>query len=95
LAAARIRRIYADLLSLSGRLGRPRPAGRTPLEHLPQLQDLFTDQAGELERITSAYLRVRYGEAPESIQEVREIESAWRSIQAEGEARLKLKKKAG
>jgi hypothetical protein len=89
LAAARIRRIYAALLVLSEKLGRPRPAGRTPLEYLPQLQELFADYAGELEKITGAYMRVRYGETPESFQEVQEIESAWRSIQAEGQTRLK------
>jgi hypothetical protein len=89
LAAARVRRIYAALLALSEQMGRPRPLGRTPLEHLPQLKELFTGRAAELDLITGAYLRVRYGEAPESIQEVQEIESAWRTIQADGEARLK------
>lgn len=89
LAEARIRRIYAALLALSRGLGRVRPAGCTPLEFLPDLKILFADHHLELERITQAYLRVRYAETPESIEEIHEIETAWRRIQAVGERRIK------
>lgn len=40
LAAERVRRIYAELLHLSERLGVPRKAALTPLEFLPQLVGL-------------------------------------------------------
>jgi hypothetical protein len=89
LAAARIRRLYAALLRLCDRLGKPRPAAQTPLEFLPQMIELFPNRHGELEVITRAYLSIRYGEIPESPEAVQRVESAWQAIQAEGEDRLK------
>ncbi len=91
LAAARIRRIYGALLSLSEDLGQARPAGCTPLEFLPDLKILFAGHDLELEMITQAYLRVRYAEAPESRPEIQEIETAWRRIQAAGGRRIREK----
>jgi hypothetical protein len=88
LAAARIRRIYAQLLNLSARLGQPRPAPRTPLEFLPDLERLFPALSADLGTVTRAYLRVRYGELSESWQEVEAVESAWKRIAQEGQAQI-------
>lgn len=93
LAAARIRRIYARLMDLSTRLGQPRPASRTPLEFLPSLKALFPALEGDLQTITSAYLRVRYGELPELQQEVEDVERAWRRISLSGQELLKSRRK--
>ena len=95
LAAARIRRIYARLLALSAKLDLPRPAARTPLEFLPSLQALFPGLSKELATITNAYLYVRYGELPETPQELQEVEIAWGLISASGADQLKVKRRTG
>jgi len=95
LAAARIRRIYARLMDLSARLDQPRPASRTPLEFLPNLETLFPNLGGELQTITNAYLRVRYGDLPEIKQEIEEVEYAWRRISLSGQDLLRSRPKKG
>jgi hypothetical protein len=87
-AAARIRRIYAELLDLSAKLGSPRPVASTPNEFVIVLQGLFSPLHDELNTITHAYLRVRYGELPETRQEVQDVEAAWDRIRARGEEML-------
>jgi hypothetical protein len=84
LAAARIRRIYAQLMDLSAELNNPRPAGQTPLEFLPELGELFTDLNPDLVVITNAYIKVRYGKYPEEREEVEAVEASWRRVEAEG-----------
>jgi hypothetical protein len=83
-AAARIRRIYAGLMDLSAKLDHPRPAARTPLEFLPILVDLFPGRVQDLNVITQAYLAVRYGGIPESLEEVEKVEDAWRRVRVVG-----------
>jgi hypothetical protein len=80
LAAARIRQIYRQLTALARKRGIERPPSITPLEFIPQLAQIFpTDQPG-LELITAAYLRVRYGEYPETLREVENVQRAWDTI---------------
>jgi len=88
LAEARIRKIYAHLMKLCLDLGLPRPEAQTPLEFLPAMQRLFPDNRHDLEAITRAYLLVRYGELPESEQELSEVEAAWAQV-AEAGRRMK------
>jgi hypothetical protein len=80
-AAARIRRIYAELINQSARLGSPRPESFTPLEFLPILTQQFPDSAADLDLITQAYIRIRYGELPEFPQQLDEVETAWERVQ--------------
>jgi hypothetical protein len=87
-AAERIRRIYAELLDLSAKLGSPRPAASTPSEFIIVLQGIFSPLYNELNTITHAYLRVRYGELPETRQEVGDVEAAWDKIRVRGEEML-------
>jgi hypothetical protein len=94
LAAARVRRIYAALMSLSSKLGQPRPVSRTPLEFLPSLAGLYPGFGGELETITNAYMLVRYGGVPESTQEVEQVEKAWRRVARQGKEQLRLKRRS-
>jgi hypothetical protein len=84
LAAARIRRIYASLLKLSARMDTPRPKSSTPLEFLTKLERLFPSRTVELDMITQAYVRVRYGEIPESGAVVEAVERAWKDVSKEG-----------
>ena len=93
LAAARIRRIYAQLMEMSERLGDPRPVAQTPLEFLPTLEDAFPGRGIDLEDITRAYLRVRYGELPETRQEVDQVEEAWERVRVQGLEQLNNNKK--
>lgn len=88
MAAARIRRIYTQLMDLCQELNSPRPVSTTPYEFLPELGELFTAQTEDLRVLTEAYIRVRYGEFPESKAEIDAVESAWQRIQEEGQ-RLK------
>lgn len=90
-AAARIRRIYAALMDLCVALDHPRPEALTPLEFLPSLDKLFPESQEALEVITRAYLKVRYGELPETRKEVQAVEVAWRQVKEEGE-RVKREK---
>lgn len=83
-AAARIRQIYAGLMDLTAELERPRPPAQTPLEFLPALRSLFPAQAGEVQEITAAYLKVRYGELPETRAEIEAVESAWKRVEQSG-----------
>jgi hypothetical protein len=84
IAAARIRQIYASLLRLSARLGEPRSPSDTPLEFMGTLERIFPASRVELATITHAYLRVRYGELPETRMQVDEVESAWEFVRKRG-----------
>lgn len=88
LAAARIRRIYAQLTELSADLGKPRPAAFTPLEFLPVLENVFPNHSTELRSVTQAYLKVRYGELPETRQEVEQVKVAWKRVKDQGRVML-------
>jgi hypothetical protein len=83
-AAARIRRIYAQLMALSAELGSPRREWQTPLEYMVTLHGLFPEHSDELAAVTGAYVRVRYGELPESRSEVTRVERAWKALKAKG-----------
>jgi hypothetical protein len=80
-AAARIRQVYAELMDRAAQFGSPRARAQTPLEYLPVLAELFARQDRELGLITEAYLRVRYGELPETQAVINQIEAAWKQIQ--------------
>ena len=94
LQAARIRWVYFQLMDLCTELGRPRPAAVTPLEFLPDLEALFPDSQAGLGFITQAYLKVRYGELPESRDEVEQVVSAWKKVETQGKQQKAALKKA-
>ena len=72
------------MLDLSAELDSPRAVGQTPLEFLPELGELFTDLNSDLEVITDAYIKIRYGNYPENQDEVEAVESSWQRIATEG-----------
>jgi hypothetical protein len=86
LAMARIRQIYAQLMSMCAALGMPRREAQTPLEYLPTMQSSFPEGQADLAVITRAYLLVRYGELPENEQDLLDIENAWHRISDLGRA---------
>ncbi len=83
LGAFRIRLVYAKLMALSSRRGTTRPRATTPTEFLPTLEDAFPENRDDLRIITNAYLRIRYGELPETQQEIDMVETAWDRICAQ------------
>jgi hypothetical protein len=84
LAAARVRHIYRQLLALSKKMGAERLSSITPLEFLPSLVSLLPGEDDSLGLITRAYLKVRYGEYPETRQEVESVEAAWKRVRKKG-----------
>jgi len=88
--AAYIRRIYGELMDLVDALEHPRPVGLTPLEYLPSIQKLLPVVHSDLELLTQAYVRVRYGELPETTSEISQLEQAWQRISIEGARQKKL-----
>lgn len=93
MAAARIRQIYSQLLDLCSQLGHPRPKPATPLEFQSEIQVLFPAETSELETITQAYLRVRYGRFPETPEKIKEVLSAWDRLRSRARADLRIYRK--
>jgi hypothetical protein len=83
-AAFTIRRIYAQMSFLAARRGHPRAKADTPLEYRPALRQAFPGCEPEIERITLAYLGVRYGELPETPEDLGAVRKAWEQLRGSG-----------
>ncbi len=81
-AAASIRRIYRLMCRAAGAAGYPRLEAETPYEYLPTLGRVWPDYLPEARLITESFIRVRYGEVPESPEELEQIRAAWRRLEA-------------
>ena len=81
-AAASIRRIYRLMCRAAGAAGYPRLEVETPYEYLPTLSRVWPDHLPEARLITESFIRVRYGEVPESPEELEQIRAAWRRLEA-------------
>ncbi len=81
-AAASVRRIYRQMCRAAGAAGYPRLGAETPYEYLPSLDRAWPDHAAETRAITEAFIRVRYGEIPETEEELEGIRAAWRRLEA-------------
>jgi len=92
-AAARVRQLYAELLILGQELDVSRPAACTPREYIPFLEGQLTGCRSELITLTDSYQRVRYGELPETSDDVARVERAWNRIAAVGEIRKREKRR--
>jgi hypothetical protein len=62
--------------------GFPRGAAETPYEYITTLHSVWPDNNSEITLITEAYIRVRYGEIPETENELQEIKSSWQQLSA-------------
>jgi hypothetical protein len=80
-AAVSIRKIYANMTRLAERQGFPRQPAQTPYEYLPVLSLAFPDCQAEATAITEAYVKVHYGEVPESVKDLQVIRECWEQIQ--------------
>lgn len=83
-SAQSIRRIYASLVAYAGQLGHVRSDSETPFDFLPDLRHLFPEREADVDRITDAYVRVHYGQFPETQEEFREVYRSWERLQAQG-----------
>lgn len=80
--AASIRRIYQQMSDSAASVGHPRLESETPYEYLPSLARVWAEGKDQITLITEAYIRVRYGQIPETKAELAEIKNAWRHLQS-------------
>jgi hypothetical protein len=80
-SATSIRRIYQAMSNTAASHGYPRSDSETPYEYLETLAKAWPDHRDETELVTEAYIRVRYGEIPESKEEMDSIVVAWEKLQ--------------
>lgn len=79
--AASIRRIYRQMCAVADASGFPRLPTETPYEFLQTLAQTWPNNQQETRLITNAFVKVRYGELPESREELEEIRQAWRTLE--------------
>jgi len=73
LAAISVENIYANTGRLARRRGYPRHRSQPPDEYLPVLEQAFPGCGEELARITTAYMRVEYGDLPADAEELAQL----------------------
>lgn len=78
--AVSIIRIYQQMIQISGEIGFPRGNSETPYEYLSTLKSVWPEHLPECQLITQAYVKVRYGEFPETKAEFEAIKSAWERV---------------
>ena len=61
-------------------LDTPRERNETPYEYLARLFTLWPGYENEARLITRAFVKVRYGELPESKEEFEAIKQAWETL---------------
>jgi hypothetical protein len=81
-AALSIRRIYQQMCRAAEGAGYPRLEFQTPYEYLPMLALVWPENAADSRLITNAFVKVRYGEVPETREELEAIRAAWRQLEA-------------
>lgn len=87
-SATSIRRIYQAMSDSATDHGYPRSESETPYEYLETLAEVWPDNKDETALITEAYIRVRYGEIPETKDEMDEIVIAWEQLRENDPADL-------
>jgi hypothetical protein len=81
-AALTIRRIYLRMERLASARGFPRGLAETPYEYRRALSEAFPERTDDIQRITAAYIAVRYGDVPENASELDAVRAAWERIHA-------------
>ncbi len=80
-SAASVRHIYRQMCQAAGSVGFPRAETETPYEYLQSLSEVWPDGQDESRLITEAYVRIRYGEIPETDEELQTIYQAWQKLE--------------
>jgi len=81
-AAASIRHIYSEMCRKAGDQGYPRAQSETPYEYMATLNQLWPQNHDDVNRITEAFVMIRYGEFPESKEDLDKITEAWNRLDA-------------
>ena len=79
-AAATVRQLYRSMCAEAAARGFPRNLSQTPYEYLATLSEVWPAAQDDVRLITGAYVRVRYGEVPESPEELDGLRSAWQRL---------------
>jgi hypothetical protein len=80
-SAASIRRMYASVVDMAEEAGYPRDLAETPYEHRALLYQAFPGGEAGVDAITEAYVRVHYGEVPDSREEMAQLREYYRDLQ--------------
>ncbi len=80
-AAGTIRRIYQDMSKAATGAGFPRGESETPYEYLTSLAEVWPENTSDSQLITQAYVKIRYGELPETEEEFNRIKEAWQRLE--------------
>ncbi len=79
-AAASIKRIYQNMCLLAAENGFPRSESETPFEYMHTIEPVWGNNMSDVELITKAFARIRYGEYPETSAELSTIKDAWKRL---------------
>jgi hypothetical protein len=80
-SAASIRKMYASIVDLAEEAGYPREQAETPYEHRAVLYQAFPNGETAVDAITEAYVRVHYGEVPDTREEMVQLRAYYRELQ--------------
>ena len=80
LAAISIQNIYANVCRIAAERGHPRHPSMSPDTYLPLLVQAYEGQEATLRRITTAYMRVHYGDQPVQAEELHRLQLAYREL---------------
>lgn len=78
--AMTIRRIYLRMEKQASARGYPRGLAETPYEYRRALGQAFPGGTNDIQRITEAYIAVRYGDVPETPDELGAVRAAWERV---------------
>jgi hypothetical protein len=81
-SAETVRRLYASMVDLAAEAGYPRDLSETPYEHRPILYQAYPGGEAAVDAVTEAYVRVHYGEVPDTQEEMDRLRRYWRELQA-------------
>jgi len=81
-AALTVRRVYAQMARLAAKRGYPRAPSETPYEYRKALGQAYPGLDDDAALVTEAYVRVHYGEVPESAEALQEVIRAWERLRA-------------
>lgn len=80
LAAISVQNMYANLCRLAAQRGYPRHPAQPPDRYLPTLVEVFDGHQEALSRITTAYMRVHYGDRSLSLGELGRLRGDYNEI---------------
>ena len=80
-AAASVRRIYQNMCHAAAGAGFPRAEAETPSEYLATVAQVWPENLQDSQLITEAFNKVRYGEIPETEEELKAIQNAWKRLE--------------